>query len=697
MKKKIINTFLISVILNIAVVYSQNTSNDWILLNPLPSASTARAVYFLNDQVGFILNDRQILSTADRGENWIVQQEITSGIDMAFKDNYGYIIGNRVVYKSTYMGAEWHLLNTNFTENLTGLSVISRDTVFITGRNRLFVTFDGGSTWNTFNVPMGDWGSAAITSSFFTSSSIGFVGCSNGDVLKTTDGGVTWELKWSINLSPADIRTIYFYNSNIGFISLGHGRLLRTTDGGETWNQLSGISERFNRFHFISEQIGFAVGSHGRIFKTTNGGDNWALSGFQSGVHGGVSGTDLFGVHFINNSIGFAVGMQGRIVKTTDGGNSWQEYATTHGEVRQLQFVSNLVAYALVGNSFFKTTNGGKDWVNMGAPVPTGNTTRFHFVDENIGFCIAGGISGTTASVARVYKTINGGITWSATNNGHNLMIDDLFSIHFIDKNIGFAGGGNNHTATFKTTDGGNSWTQVNSYRFGQIQFINSDVGFASSKWRHPSRIFKTTDGGKTWTVVFEVNGRIEAMQFLNENVGFFVGNESLMYKTVDGGTTWQRLTVPFGSYVSVKFLNQDIGFITDFHGDTYHTENGGISWQPLQKPYRVTGLEIYGNTLYAFGRNGVILKRNIDYHTSLTENELLHFVIYPNPATDNIFIESDWTIEKIKIYDLAGRNVLNVVYKKGQAINISSFPSGIYFVRIFSENRVITRKIIKK
>ena len=205
--KKTIQLFLISVIASITTVYSQNTDNDWELLNPLPSATTAKAVCFLNDQIGFILNYGQILSTADCGTNWVVQQEIISGIDMAFKDDYGYIIGNNIVYKSTYMGAEWHLLNTNFTENLTGLSVISKDTVFITGERRLYVSFDSGSTWNTFNTT-----NNIITCSFFTNSSVGFIGCSNGSVYKTTDGGNFWELKRSVNYFPAEIHQVYFVN-----------------------------------------------------------------------------------------------------------------------------------------------------------------------------------------------------------------------------------------------------------------------------------------------------------------------------------------------------------------------------------------------------------------------------------------------------------------------------------------------------
>jgi len=477
MKKYFLNYFIISLIANITIVYSQKTDNDWELLNPKPSALTANTVCFLNDQTGFILNDKQILSTADCGSNWTIQKEIISGTNMAFKDNFGYVIGSNVVYKSNYMGAEWHLLNTNFTDDFTGLTVISKDTVYITGINKLYVSFDSGNSWSIFNAT-----NNTITCSFFTSSLSGFIGCSNGSVYKTTDGGNTWILKRSVNYIPADIHQIYFIDSKTGFISMGHSTILKTSDGGETWIELSNKIDQINKFNFIDERNGFMVGSHGVIFKTINGGNSWEWCGFQNGR---VYATDLYEIYFIDNLTGFAVGMQGRIIKTTNGGNTWNEYATTHNNIKQLKFISDSVAYALDGNSFFKTTNGGQNWLKIGAPVPMGNTNQFDFVNENIVYCIADG--------AMVYKTVNGGNTWSSTNNGSSIIDENLYSIEFIDENVGFVSGGYNRIATFKTTNGGNTWTQINDYQFGQMQFINSNVGYArTAGYNYYEKIYNT-------------------------------------------------------------------------------------------------------------------------------------------------------------------------------------------------------------
>ena len=580
---------------------------DWKLLNPQPSALAGLDICFLNSQTGYILNNGQILGTSDGGTTWKVLMGVTSGKRMAFKNNYGYIIGNTgSIYKSTYMGVGWNKLDKVFSDNLTGISVISKDTVFITGTNKLYVSFDGGKNWNTTNVT-----GNSITDSYFTSSTVGHVGCLNGNVFKTIDGGKTWSLKSSNNTSSSNINKIYFADSNTGFISRGYmAEILKTTDAGETWNIISSSSDVINTFFFLDAQNGFCAGEYGVVFKTSNGGTNWEWIGFQNGRYGG---TDINSVYFIDKSTGFAVGLGGRIMKTTDGGKTWNGYASTYNTIKQLKLISNTTAYGLVGNSFIKTTDGGNKWTNTGAPDSKGNTTSFDFINENSGYCIAGGELSSSAEVAKVFKTIDGGKTWTVTNKGQEIFYDNLYCIDFIDENTGFVSGGYNRNNTFKTTDGGNTWTAINNFSFNQMKFLNPLTGFGRSY----NKIYKTVDGGKTWNISFDssaING-IASFDFIDINTGYFTGNSGgELYKTTDGGTTWQKLTVPYNYYTTIKFYSPNVGFITEDYGKTYQTSNGGVSWFEVFKPYSVLGIELYGNDIYAFGGNGVIIKKKIEY-----------------------------------------------------------------------------------
>lgn len=581
--------------------------NEWKLLNPQPSIYTGLDICFLNSQVGYILNQNQVLGTSDGGTTWKVLTSISYGKRMAFKNNYGYIITSTgAIYKSTYMGVGWNKLNTSFNDNLMGISIISKDTVLVTGTQKLYSTFDGGLHWNTSNTT-----GSNISSSWFTSANVGHIGCTNGNVFKTVNGGQSWTLKSSINSTSSNINKIYFVDANIGFISRGYmDEILKTTDAGETWKVNNDLTDEILTFFFLDSQNGYSAGKYGVIFKTSNGGTTWDWLGFQNGRY---ESTDIYSLYFIDSMTGFAVGMGGRIMKTTDGGKTWNGYAPTYNTIKKIKFLSASTSYGLVGNSFIKSTDGSKTWKNMGAPLATGNTNQFDFIDENIGYCIAGGDIGSTASVAKVYKTTDGGKTWIATYGGKDIMYDNLYSIDFIDDKIGFVSGGYNDRKTFKTTDGGASWTKVNDYSFNQMKFLSPLTAYACSY----NKFHKTVDGGNTWTVLTipALSSGISSFDFTDENNGYLTGSSSAeLFKTSDGGATWQKLTVPYYYYIHVKFYTPNIGFITEDYGKTYQTSNGGISWTQITKPYNVTGLEIYGDEIYAYGVNGIIIKKKIEF-----------------------------------------------------------------------------------
>ncbi len=597
-------------------VIKPEVKTGWKLLNPLPSAHINLDITFINDQIGFIVNDKELLNTTDGGNTWKVKMDITSGKRIAFKNMIGYIIGsNGSVYKSTHFGDGWYKLNTGFTDNLNSLSLIHQDTILITSNSKLFVSNNGGQSWVTRNVNVSN-----IEDSYFTSAKIGHAGCTNGTILKTVDGGLNWYVTSSVNFFPSNVFRIYFIDKNIGFASRGHNDILKTIDGGETWTMNTDTSDKIYSYFFLDKQNGYIAGEYGVIFKTTNGGSTWVWAGFQNGRY---DATTINRLCFIDKMRGFAVGMSGRIMKTIDGGKSWKDYSPTYNNITQLDFITDKIGYGLVGNSFLKTIDSGNNWTTIGSRWKTGNVTKFDFINGNTGYCIGGGVSGTSYEVSGVHKTIDGGKTWVATNKGVAILNGNLYSIDFVDENTGYV---SSSGTIFKTVDGGNTWQSIYANGFGQIQFINASVGYARNVGYSYNRIYKTIDGGKTWVVTFDIDEDILSFHFPDENNGYFVGDNSLMYKTTDGGKSWQKLTVPYEYYVNVKFSTKNVGYISDEHGKLYKTINGGASWESVNQPYNVPGVEIFNDNIFIYGGSGVILTNKIDFQP---------VSVHANPATN--------------------------------------------------------------
>ena len=70
-----------------------------------------------------------------------------------------------------------------------------------------------------------------------------------------------------------------FTNANTGFVCGGiknsSGLILKTYNGGNTWQQIFSSTLSINDITFISDSIGFACGDSLLILKTTDGGQTW--------------------------------------------------------------------------------------------------------------------------------------------------------------------------------------------------------------------------------------------------------------------------------------------------------------------------------------------------------------------------------------------------------------------------------------
>jgi len=88
-------------------------------------------------------------------------------------------------------------------------------------------------------------------------------------------------------------------------------------------------------------------------------------------------------------------------------------------------------------------------------------------------------------------------------------------------------------------------------------------------------------------------------------------------------------------------------------------------------------------------------LSIKIENGVGVLENEMENIQLYPNPTNGELRIESrELKIKSVEIFDVYGKKVLMSLKS---TLNISHFPTGIYFVKIYTEKGEIVKKVLKE
>ena len=74
--------------------------------------------------------------------------------------------------------------------------------------------------------------------------------------------------------------------------------------------------------------------------------------------------------------------------------------------------------------------------------------------------------------------------------------------------------------------------------------------------------------------------------------------------------------------------------------------------------------------------------------------------VLYPNPTTNVLHLESQQAIKQISIYDISGRQIKDIAViglKMNLDISTETLSAGTYFVKIKTINGALVKKFIKE
>ena len=425
-----------------------------------------------------------------------------------------------------------------------------------------------------------------------------------GTIIKTTDGGQSWQTEETNITTP--ILKVNSFDGQIVIAAGFSGLILRSSDGGEGWTQItSGVTGDLWGLQMINDTLGWACGKSNSLIKTTDGGETWTRI-FTPGYT-----ADYWWIDFLNENYGF-IAANGKVIRTTDGGNNWDIIQA--GDNQALYSVDvidslHITAAGYGGTGYFGkniySSDGGNTWI-IGGQTPTDPINCIKYINADTGYFVMSEIG--------IWKTTNRGQTWnggignigefeiqlfSEQNIGYDagtglrifkadgnldswhrqIINDDFYDVYFINEEKGFAisGPASNYQSLYKTTDAGIHWQSVPGVPGGEcITFTDSLTGFVSTT---TSLILKTTNGGESWYGTIGITEVIGKIFFINTQTGWAVGGPKI-FKTSDSGENWiEQVNRPSANFKSLSFVDSLYGWASLSGWRPYKTTDGGLNW----------------------------------------------------------------------------------------------------------------------
>lgn len=421
------------------------------------------SVKFINEYEGFltgssspyVLPDYFITGyTLDGGENWSfgVAPQVIEGaefkMDMVYDSTLIIAGKNGIILKSEDKSHRWSFGMNNPADNLYALDFLNTGTGIAGADSGYFLkSSDAGMHWSRFNtgIPSAMTSVQCLSQNFFTAA--GHDDQLQPVILTSSNAGAEWtDLVKKISnpisvwgIAVLDDQTVYISGNELNY---GDGYIYKTTDGGTNWTQ-SYLSSS-NEMHEISSpypNMVFAVAQtrytyENMFLKSTDGGQNWSSQVLGTGNSlNWISVPDPQTIYCASEYI---------IYKSIDNGVTWDTvYQAQYPLFSDMQFLTADLGFAISrpAGDLYKTTDGGESW-NQNNIAQDYSLCSIYFLSENIGYAFGG---------YNLYRTIDGGLTWSNIYSSNSQFLDLVFN----DEMNGWA------VCDFRiysTTDSGITW-----------------------------------------------------------------------------------------------------------------------------------------------------------------------------------------------------------------------------------------------
>src|SRR5882672_1537187 len=314
----------------------------------------------------------------------------------------------------------------------------------------------------------------------------------------------------------------------------------------------------------------------------------------------------------------------GGLWKTTDGGTTWRP--VTDGQISHSSVGAVAVAASnpdvvyigtgeadirgniIQGGGAYKSADGGKTWTNIGlAETQVIAKIRIHPTNPDLVYVAAFGHHAAPNPERGVYRSKDGGKSWDKIlfrddkTGADELVIDPgnprvlYVALWQASRNSWEMSSGGPGSGMFKSTDGGDHWTEISrvpGLPKAMLGKIGLSVSGADSNRVYAQieaddgGFFLSDDAGATWRKVSERRDlrqrafyytRVYADPKVKDTVWVLNVN---IYKSTDAGKTWKSVSVPHGDNHDLWIAANDSNRMIEANdGGGTISVNGGETW----------------------------------------------------------------------------------------------------------------------
>lgn len=498
----------------------------------------------------------------------------------------------------------------------------------------------------------------------------------NGIVLKTTDGGDTWESLWTGN--QQGIEGMSFPTLDTGYVAGWNGIFAKTTDGGASWQTMEVASDVYYYADVVFKDAWNGVllaflnsGPDDLLaFSTNDGGQTWS-EGFP------LPSIPLSACHVRGDT--YFLACWGRLLKSTDNGLSWEVKFTAAGmPLAGVRFKDESIGMAASEDGvILKTFDGGENWEMMQIADGYPLWRDFAWADQNTVY-----VSGTPEVI---WKSTDGGANWE-NDYLESTWDNAIYEIQCLEDGTIISAGSQGYVFRKKPAYYSVSFVVKDEE---QNDINDAVIVFNGQEYQAGFYSFEVVAG--TYDYEISKEGYISVLgQVVVENEDMEVG---IVMQIDNPNPTW---------VVSFIVKDQEQNEINDavvvFDGQEYQAGHYSFEVAAGTYDYQISKEGYFPASGQAIVENGdveltVVMQMD---DTRLSEFTAGQLKVFPNPARNLIEIHTSEMMSKVQILDLRGQLLISESVNAGSlSLKLDMLSNGSYFVKVFTEKGIQTKQIL--